>query len=389
MESFIKIILSPIAPFLALLISIIAKTANIKFGHLKVDRLGHFTIETEIFLCELENGFHGEKRPKIFLYYDQTPCNNLLLQKWESFFYILPFKIRFFSLAFLLEKAINIIRTFPMGNSAVITWPTHDDVNRLIPNTSTHLSFTREEKEKGKAFAIQVGLKDEFICFHNRDSKYLNEKIKNVDWKHHNYRDFSVKHMVQALEKLGEQGISSLRMGELVSEKLNVGNNHILDYASFYRTELLDLYLSANCKFFLVSNTGVNGLPKIFRRPLAIINMTPLFSFIYFNNIDLFIPKLVKNKQSQKILGFFESMSCFGYTFTNPKANVEVVENTADEITDLVMEMNERIDGRWKETQKSEALQSRFWDTVTKKEYKRPEGLRIGSRFLEKYEHLL
>jgi len=41
---------------------------------------------------------------------------------------------------------------------------------------------------------------------------------------------------------------------------------------------------------------------------------------------------------------------------------VELIENTAEEIRDVVVEMVERIKGNWKPHEHDEALQKRFWE---------------------------
>jgi putative glycosyltransferase (TIGR04372 family) len=40
---------------------------------------------------------------------------------------------------------------------------------------------------------------------------------------------------------------------------------------------------------------------------------------------------------------------------------MELVENTSNEITALVVEMDERINGTWVATREDEELQARFW----------------------------
>ena len=43
------------------------------------------------------------------------------------------------------------------------------------------------------------------------------------------------------------------------------------------------------------------------------------------------------------------------------QAGIELVDNTPEEITAVVMEMEERINGTWQSTEEDEELQLRFW----------------------------
>ncbi len=43
-----------------------------------------------------------------------------------------------------------------------------------------------------------------------------------------------------------------------------------------FRTDFMDIYLSAKCKFFITSGVGLMAIPMIFRRPLLCVNYIPL-----------------------------------------------------------------------------------------------------------------
>ena len=46
--------------------------------------------------------------------------------------------------------------------------------------------------------------------------------------------------------------------------------------------------------------------------------------------------------------------------------NIELEENTPEEIRDLVIEMDERINQKWKETEEDRILQNSFWTNYKK-----------------------
>ena len=68
---------------------------------------------------------------------------------------------------------------------------------------------------------------------------------------------------------------------------------------------------------------------------------------------------------------------------------VEVMENTAEEITALAVEMDERLKGTWQTTEEDEELQRRFWSLFKPSELNQVFLSRIGAEFLRQNRELL
>lgn len=74
---------------------------------------------------------------------------------------------------------------------------------------------------------------------------------------------------------------------------------------------------------------------------------------------------------------------------------IEVIDNTAEDILDLVKEMNERLDGTWEETDESlrmqEQVQKLLYDDIinTGKEYQACMHCKISINFLKHNPFLL
>ena len=72
------------------------------------------------------------------------------------------------------------------------------------------------------------------------------------------------------------------------------------------------------------------------------------------------------------------------------EGDIEIIKNSAEEITEVVLEMNQRLDGIWIETEEDIELQNRFKklrENVPKWQVR--EDVRIGADFLRRYQHLL
>ena len=131
-----------------------------------------------------------------------------------------------------------------------------------------------------------------FICFHVRDSAYLNQSLPNQDWNYHAHRDASIHNYLLSVEKLVERGYYAVRMGSVVKEKLSYSNPAIINYAeNGKRSDFMDIYLSANCRFFLGSDTGLLIVPQLFKCPMIYTNWCKLDEFPTWVNVGLLITK--------------------------------------------------------------------------------------------------
>ena len=65
------------------------------------------------------------------------------------------------------------------------------------------------------------------------------------------------------------------------------------------------------------------------------------------------------------------------------------VENSADEILELVREMLDRLEGRFEEIDEDRYLQEQFMKLLRPGHYSYGAASRVGAAFLRKYRHLL
>ena len=65
------------------------------------------------------------------------------------------------------------------------------------------------------------------------------------------------------------------------------------------------------------------------------------------------------------------------------KEGIELVENTAEEIIDVVLEMENRINGNWEATEEKIELQKRFQNTFANCIYKINKHIQIGTKFIK------
>lgn len=376
-----------LALLIVLLVRLLRPLILIRFGKLISSRIGHFAADAELYLCECEEGMQNPKALDIF-YYSSPICNRQFKKMCDRMMYV-------FSFAKWLDRAN---RRLPGGNKHTIINKSKGsrDVYELLSRTQAHLYFTVDEEQMGRAALQNIGLPEgaRFICFHSRDSTYLNAVWPNSNWHYHDYRDSTIHNYVQAIEALTRRGYYAFRIGALVKEALNTTNPMIIDYATNgSRTDFLDIYLSAKCHFFLGTTAGITSIPMIFRRPIAWVNYLPLEYVQAWSEYELFITKKLYLKGEHRFMTFREIFDSGAGRFLRSEQyeqiGVDVIENTSEEIKALAIEMDERLNGTWQTNEENEELQKRFWDIFPKSELHGEIKSHIGAQFLRQNRELL
>ena len=182
-------------------------------------------------------------------------------------------------------------------------------------------------------------------------------------------------------------------MGAVVEKPIKTNNSHIIDYAKKFRTDFLDIYLGAKCDFFVCRAVGIFAIPMVFRRSRVYVNFIPLDYIDSWGSKCISIFKKLWLRRERRFMTFreiFESgVGRFLRTEQYDRVEIEVVENTPDEITQVVVEKDERLKGTWETTEEDEELQRRFWTLFKKSELHGIIKARIGAEFLRQNKNLL
>ena len=279
-------------------------------------------------------------------------------------------------------------------------WQAKDQME-IWANQGPVNSFTIREINIGKQLEgeIRKALDKEFVCIGLPEKIYYETKIENehpIALSHDLYSGMptwqTYNPSAQALINLNYDVI---RMGQIVGAPLGeIGNPGIIDYASKYRSEFGDVWLLANCKFAISGNgTGFYWICEAFNVPTLTVDAPSALHKSSYGVLDLFTPQLAWSRSEKKLMSF-SWMTEQGEAWTHKRSliegDIEVVKNTADEVTEVVLEMHQRIDGTWNESEEDIELQKRFRQLrilVPSRNFQREN--RIGADFLRRYQHLL
>lgn len=368
-----RLILFPIAFPLAAILIFISPFIRIRLLMLPSSRIGQYAIDTEVML-RAESLSADQQQWKTFFYTAprQPICNTQIHRMFKRVIPILPFPRLIAEIdryLFVLGKKkyrADAFKNFfdPRIGDGRDRW-------NLLAMPKRYLNFTAAEDQQGKILLKKLGVPADakFVCLLVRDSNYLNVYLPKGNWAYHNYRDASIENYAAAAQYLADQGFYVLRMGKHVKDKFNINHPNVIDYAnSQFRSDFMDVYLSANCYFFMSSSTGIDSIAKVFQRPLLITNL-PVFTLdIWIHAKTLFIPKKIIDTERHQVLTFKETYQLFSDAYRKnltmtvaEEKKLLFIENTPEENVAAVIEMLNRLSGNDKDSEEDHDLQARFW----------------------------
>ncbi len=389
-----KIIINIINPFyyiglIILLVSyLIRPLFLIRWDNLHSEKIGHFAANTEIYCCKTDFNINVPQKKFIDLFcLGKKVCNKQLKKMWERELNVLP--------RFILQPIINLNniicliysnatfhqihinkKLFSIKNEKDFRRVSTDrDLFNLIPKTSPHINFTKEEVVLGEKYLKSLGLNEnsKIVCLTIRDSAYEKKfySKEGLDMNHNSYRNQNIFDYMLAAEELTKRGYWVFRMGKEVSTKLKSTNPKIIDYANLKsKNDFYDIFLAYKCKF-CVRTAGYGAIPRIFRKPIVYIEV-PLIDLQGQGNKnhDLLLSPYYYSKKKKKKLSIseiFKTGASDARTTEKYKSlGIEIEFNSPEEIKDVVIEMVERLEGVWKENPEDISLQKSFFKLFEK-----------------------
>jgi len=358
-------------------IRLISPWLLVRWGSLYSSRVGEFALSTEIWLCEQDAGINVPRQRHVDIFFMLRPISNLqLATMWKRVLRVWPNWVRT-----PLNRANWLIpggAIHKISINAQHDWDTHNLLDCFPP----HLTFTAEEEARGEAGLRLMGIPagTPFICLIARDSAFLNG-LSPRNWSYHNYRDNDIQNYVLAAEEIANRGYFVVRMGAKVLDAIKSDHPMVIDYATNgMRNDFMDIYIGAKCEFCISGGSGFNAVPNIFRRPIAFGNVVPLGSIWTSREQFVAITKHYWSVQDNRELTVGEIINRdigFSYQTSDYESKgIQLIENTPEEIRDIVIELVERLKGTWQPHKDDEDLQRKFW-AIFPADYKSEDGTKL------------
>jgi putative glycosyltransferase (TIGR04372 family) len=328
-------------PVIYLFLLTIEPFKKIKFCFLYNRRFGHLLQNTDLFLRNKQLGLIPDN--VYYLFFSYKPANNQIVKMFKrnmniinnEFFYKLFAPFGFFRTRFYEP----------------LPFSSNEDYEFNKANTS--LFFTDEEciAGRGELRKMGIGENDWYVCIFARDEVYANTRFGNIDHSSTDHRNGDIDSYIDAVKYIIDKGGFVIRMGYKVSKKFGYKNPKFIDYAIKYRSDFMDIYLTANCYFFIGTSAGGSDAARVFDKPLAGVNWLPIGSAPFGKN-EIFISKKVVNKDSKLPVPFERQINILGDVLVQfgsspedilQENNMELESNTPEEILELAKEMFDRL----------------------------------------------
>lgn len=309
------------------------------------------------------------------LYIQQNHISNrYLVEKFSKKFIFITENNKFFWKNFIMKYENKISYSDRYSHQNIMKFQ-HQEVkkNNLLV-TRSYMDFSIKEQFAGKCKMKQIGITQEYITFFVRSNIYLQtifgKKFTNAS---HDRRNYSLENFRLMCTELSKRNIQSVRMGHIV-EGVFEGDG-IIDYANKYRDEFMDFYLVSNSKFLVCGMNGFQSIAAILNKPTILINCHLI---TYNGDIGMRLPEKsimilkkhwdIKNRRYLRVREILEIerrvKNVYELSDYYIKNQIELIENTPEDIWEATKEMLDRLEGRFESSEAEGILQLKFKNLV-------------------------
>ena len=232
--------------------------------------------------------------------------------------------------------------------STAYYWDAAEQVNQRwrAEKRGPLLTLPSDIERRGVEALSSVGINPGgwFVALHVRESA-SNKHHAGL----HNVLNSSIADYFPAIKHITDRGGWVIRLGDPNMMPLPAMPN-VLDYChSEIRSDWMDVFLLAKCRFFLGTSSGPAYVPGIYGVPSVLTNWWP-YGQRPWDEKAIFLPKLYRNLKSGAPLKLSQALSePFGYCnsvdYIAAEEGVIVEDNSPEDMRDAVVEMIERLEG--------------------------------------------
>lgn len=280
---------------------------------------------------------------------DAAVANRFLLEQWRPYLNIiedpgglpLPLDV-------LHSLSFDFLAPRLSDGTTAYYWDVAAQVSRRwkAEKRAPVLSLPPDIEERGHLALVTVGIPRDawFVALHVREPA---SKQYHADL--HNVLNGNIADYLPAISEITDRGGWVIRLGDPNMKPLPDLPN-VLDYCHCsIRSDWMDVFLLARCRFFLGTSSGPAYVPVIYQVPTVLTNWWPPAQRPW-DDQAIFIPKLYRYVKNGTALSLSRALSePFGYCnsidLLKHNSGVTVDDNSPDDIRDAVIEMIERLEG--------------------------------------------
>lgn len=226
------------------------------------------------------------------------------------------------------------------------------------------IAFSRDHIIEAERKMSKIGLDRDFVCILAREIRHKEICFNKEKAKEFSAYTCSINAFRKASKYLYDQNMQVVRMGKYENEPCGLEN--VIDYANDYYDELLDFYLVSKCKF-IVDSSGFGFIAGFWGKPLLAINVYLLnygYESLPVTGYEMIIPQKLWSERKNRYLNLTEIMDVVNVCDINlsnyEKRGIRFEKNSEDELYKAVVEMNQRLDGVWQESEEEQEAVKKF-----------------------------
>jgi putative glycosyltransferase (TIGR04372 family) len=250
------------------------------------------------------------------------------------------------------------------------------------------LHLSQSHVDRGREGLRRMGMPDGawFVGVHVREPGFLKEAPGSSEA----FRNANIAAYLPAMEEITRRGGWVIRLGDPSMTPLPA-MPQVVDYAvSPLKSEEMDVFLMASCRFLLGTTSGPVMVSELFGVPVGAADYFPIGGLLHTSK-DVIIPKPYRHKATGRMLHFEEYLKMpLAFTYDSEyfdSLGLEALNSEPEDILDLVIEMLERTEGQWPYDAEDEKLNAR-WHEISRPFTLGQVGCRVGRGFLRRHRHL-
>lgn len=358
-DRIIFILTIPFVFLIIVLLIVLRPFVQVRFYELRTERIGHFTIQTELYLTRKK--FLRNKKKILDIFCTKSKISNDFFKKKINNLIVIFPRVLVFPVIFALKKLEFNYHLVPTREFF------QKDLDNLLDKSSSSVIFTNEENLLGRNTLIQMGIKenDKYVCINTRDNLYAKKNL-NMNLDYHQYRNVNIEKLEKVFEFLESQNIKVVRMGKDVEKPLPFKSSNFIDYAfSNFRSDFMDFFLIKNCYFYLGTGGGLDGVPMVLRKPKLTTNLAPIIGITseIKNVMTIFkhhYSKKLKRRLSLKEIVDLNYFNIFKDDIFK-KEQIILEENSCPEIIEAIKDLINLIEKKLELSEQDKKYQKKFW----------------------------
>jgi putative glycosyltransferase (TIGR04372 family) len=282
------------ASLILVVLRLLRPVINVELLIVAYHRFGHLALEPEAMLCRTErdakNSPHAKVFPKTIRLWSLGPrrlqANRFLAKKWNEVIASPP--------SWTIDALVKAGERFPSIKLASPKLSIQRQDNSL-DGSLPHLIFSDSEIREAESALETIGIDPnrKFVCLVVRDGGHY-KLLGEAENPNTEVFNFDIADFEMAAESLATRGYQVVRMGAGTEKPMTTRIDGVFDYAlSQHRSELLDIYIAANCEFAISTQTGPDCVCLAFRRPVCYVDVTRFSQFFFGTKIAYWSPSKI------------------------------------------------------------------------------------------------